>query len=128
MPKEYRKSKCRMERPLLRGPRDGRHSVAAPPALECGGKRSATPPWLARRKVPAQSKRRRRCALSGKQNRRLGRGLADKHSKGPACFLASRLLCKSAALVWILWIGVSFVIRHSSFGFPAPYVVCGIFS
>src|SRR5436190_20128588 len=51
--------------------------------LECGGKRSATPLWLARRKVPAQSKRRRRCALPA-------------HAKGPACRLSSGLLCNTA--------------------------------
>src|SRR6266567_5063975 len=38
------------------GPWDGLHSAAAPAILECGGKRSATPLWLARRGDPAQSK------------------------------------------------------------------------
>src|SRR5438093_1175667 len=59
----------------------GLHSVAAPAILECGGKRSATPLWLARPGVPAQSKRRRRCALPA-------------HSKSPACRLSCGLLYK----------------------------------
>src|SRR5216117_2233782 len=46
-----------------------------------GGKGSATPLWLARRGVRAESKRRRRCALPA-------------HSKGPACRLSSELLFK----------------------------------
>ena len=41
-------------------------------------------------------KRRRRCALPGRQNCRLGRALAGKHSKGPACRLSSGLLCIAA--------------------------------
>src|SRR6266516_3360437 len=65
---------------LLRGLWDGLHSVAAPAILECGGKRSATPLWLARRGVPAQSKRRRRCAFPA-------------HSKSPGCGLSCGLLC-----------------------------------
>src|SRR5438094_5340541 len=60
-------------------PWDGLHSAAAPAILECGGKRSATPLWLARRGDPAQSKRRRRCALPA-------------HSKRPACRLSCGLL------------------------------------
>jgi hypothetical protein len=59
-------------RVLLKTPWEGLHSFAAQAALECGGKRSATPLWLARRGVPAQPKRRRRCALPA-------------HSKDPAC-------------------------------------------
>src|SRR4029434_630063 len=37
---------------ILMAPWDGRHSVAAPAALECGGKRSATPLWFTPRGVP----------------------------------------------------------------------------
>src|SRR5881396_1642466 len=65
---------------LLRGPWDGLHSVASPAILECGGKRSATPLWLARPGVPAHSKRRRCCALPA-------------HSKSPGCRLSCGLLC-----------------------------------
>src|SRR5213592_177863 len=42
--------------PLLSGPWDRRHSVVTPGALECGGKRSATLLWLARRGVPARQR------------------------------------------------------------------------
>jgi hypothetical protein len=41
---------------ILKGPWDGRHAVAPAGALECGGKRSVTPLWLAPRGVvPPQS-------------------------------------------------------------------------
>src|SRR5213596_1390816 len=69
---------------LLRGLWDGLHSVAAPAILECGGKRSATPLWLARPGVPAHSKRRRCCALPA-------------HSKSPGCRLSCELLWKAVA-------------------------------
>src|SRR5213083_214095 len=70
---------------MLRGSWAGLHSVAAPAALECGGKRSATPLWLALRGVRAKSKRRRRCALPA-------------HSKGHACRLVGGLLCNEMEL------------------------------
>jgi hypothetical protein len=59
--------------PKVRGPRSGPQYRSVPlerpicdPEYFAGkeeGKRSATPLWLARRRVPAQSKRRCRCAL-----------------------------------------------------------------
>src|SRR6266508_1483320 len=74
---------------ILRGPWDWLHSVPAPAILECGGQRSATPVWLARPGVPAQSKRRRRCAVPA-------------HSKSPACRLSCGLLFRTPAAGFLI--------------------------